>query len=166
MDAPNTVITNAHFKNASDFGRSLCMLTQFPMTNEESEFFIVMNMVELDNGDGDLPSDLEPIKNTFMYQVLSKRLAFHGIPVKETVIAFLASICDSPGKAVMYCAALKYIMDEQKPTKIGMMEMALAFQSGFPRSDDMAKLWELQKASPEHAKEHRIDNWLDIPSWW
>lgn len=129
-----------------------------PMTEEESKVYISMYLAPDEKGEELHP---ELVQKIFCYAVLYKRLEVFGIAdkVKKQLMFFLAILCDSPGKAVMWAYTLAY-MYAKGGRVLDMTEFAYTFPMGVPTEESYRMAWEAQKS---HATggEAPMGNWID-----
>lgn len=79
------------------------------------------------------------------FQILKKRLEFHGVPCNRYVILFLCALCKTPGELVLYAYAIACIY--QKCAKeVGIHDVCFAFAVGFPNDEEMSNAWADQKS--------------------
>jgi len=128
------------------------------LSEETMKMFIIISMME---------KTKEPIPEeaigTFLYQVLAKRLAYFKIPVNSHAICLIASMIDSPGKAVMWAYTLNeiYRIVAKEITIEDIVEHG--FGDGFPIESEYKRIWDAQKIK---AKFPDSDNALDYPEHW
>lgn len=107
------------------------------------------------------PYDIPEKEKPGMMQLIEKRikgcLTIEVIDVR--LIVFLAYLCETPGKAVMYLAYLQYrckLKGIKHPTLEQFGEM---MPWGFPSNEDLKKVWDAQKVTRSGAQ--GSDNLLD-----
>lgn len=123
------------------------------MTGKQTQAFISMDFLERDKvAQQGMVADL---KDHFGWNVIQKRADFYKLKYTIPMLAFVCTLCDSPGKAVMWVHALKRLELKQGVT-VNMEVLAHAFPMGFPTDAALHKLWDEQKGLGE-AK----DNYLD-----
>lgn len=141
-------------------------LDRVPMSREETTTFV--RCCAIDTGAADMTATemtkrlLSPLP--FALAILLKRIEVHApeLPLREGVVMWLGSLCDSPGKAVMWAF---YLVKRTRALghAITMHDLAEDFPYGFPADDAMATLWDDQKGY-KHGL--RNDNLLDTAAPW
>lgn len=114
-----------------------------PMTNKQVETFISMDFLERDKTAQ--AGVLDDLKNNFGWNVIQKRADLYKLKYSVPMLVFVCTLCDSPGKAVMWVHALKRL-EQKLGREVGMTELAHAFPMGFPIDPALHALWEAQKA--------------------
>ena len=128
------------------------------MTEIESRIFILLCLNE---GAKDIHED---IVNSFLFQVLKKRLQHFQTPVTDHLIAFISLIIDNPAKAVMWAYTLnKMYKKRQQKIDIKIFSDYEYFADGIPTEEEYKRIWGSQKVKSEFTKS---DNALDDPENW
>lgn len=126
-----------------------------PLTKEESEMYIRLTLAEMGGNDeyfAGLDKHLRE-KGVFPYMVMVHRLeAFKEnfnpkLDIGIALQVFLASICDRPGKVVMWAHTLNE-MFVKLGHKVTMGDWANEFPMGVPTDEEYKRVWELQKITP------------------
>lgn len=145
-------------KSFIDIGNEILTLPKHPMSREQSQCFVMCSMSETQKID--LPPEIE---QSFPYQVIDKRLAYWGVEVTPWVKVFVAMIIDSPGLAVLYCAALGALWAKKGQVTMnvfaGLDGDPQTFGMGLPSEEDLHVVWENQKIHDGRGS----DNMLDRP---
>ena len=128
------------------------------MTQEESRGYFVSFMMEQEStsssavlSEGYL-KQMEAVKNTVIYQIMSNRLGLVPTRNGEEVatfpaVMFLCYLCNgNPGNSVMWAYTLKemYRLKGQTIT-LGLLSEQNTFGYGFPNSNGLQDVWDLQK---------------------
>jgi hypothetical protein len=130
---------NAKWKNwAIEFISALTI----PMDTQTTKVFLMCCLAESQKKE--LPQEL---KEEFMYKVIDKHAQFIGLTMTEPVKMMLCVLCNSPGTAVMYVYALRYLQVNAKLAAITTEDLAGVFAYGFPTESELERLWDLQKDS-------------------
>lgn len=136
------------------------------MTEIESRMFVLLCLHERakvihDERAKDIHED---IVNSFLYQILKKRLQYFDVPVTEHLIAFISLIIDRPAKAVMWAYTLNRMFKErQREIDIKIFSDYGYFADGIPTEEEYQRIWDSQKVKSEFPKS---DNALDDPDYW
>jgi len=87
------------------------------------------------------------LEESLGYQIFTKRLEAAGTEVTLPLAMFLVSLCDSPGKVVLWAYTVQVIKVsreiEGRPVK--MEDLAEVFPWGFPTEKGYEEAWEEQK---------------------
>jgi len=83
----------------------------------------------------------------FCFQVMSKRLQASGQKVQLPTMLFLASLCQTPGDAVMWAYTLCDIAERLNVEFVGLHELTQMFPDGFPTDTARLACWDAQKDS-------------------
>ena len=84
------------------------------------------------------------LSKDFLWQVLQKRADYYHLQYTVPVLAFVRYLCPNPGTAVMWVHALKRLQLKSE-NMIDITALAFAFPVGFPKEEDLHKLWDEQK---------------------
>ena len=138
---------------------SLLTVKKRNMKPEEVEVFIFISMAYL--GGENIP---EEIKENFIFNILNKRLIYFKVPVDDWLKVFISTLCDSPGKAVMWAYALFQMHKKiQRELNVHDFSEIQYFGMGLPEESEYKRIWDLQKVKPDYPKS---DNALDDPEYW
>jgi len=130
------------------------------LTEEQAKLFMTLTLLEREDPDKvPLTAELP-----FTFKVLDSRLKHHG---KDNVSfhckLFLASLCNSPGKSVMWAYTLAHILELEGGAKVTMGVLSKYFPWGFPSEEAQMACWDDQKG---HAHDIKADNLMDMAEWW
>lgn len=126
-----------------------------PMSPQESRNLIFCTMGER-NGT-EVPQD---IQKAFTFQVFNMRANSLDLKITPWAAVMVASLCDSPGKAVMYAHILAHRAREQKLELFTLMDVVTTFPNGFPKEDILNEVWDSQKGFALGLE--GVDNLLDL----
>jgi hypothetical protein len=94
--------------------------------------------------------------------ILKQRLEWSRTDVSHGCFLFVASMCDRPGKIVMWAYALAHMAEIIKVDRmIGMNDFAEYFPMGVPSEDAQRRCWEHQKqeGAPNSNLLDELKNW-------
>lgn len=139
-----------------------------PMTPEESAMFFKMTMTPdfIATPDGIEEALGEQGMAIFAIAVMIKRLQ-NVKPLSNyslNAILFVTSLCDSPGKVVMWAYTLAE--ETRKGGVCNMSALVDLFPHGFPTDAGYSQIWDAQKLSREERGDGWNDNWLDTQAAW
>lgn len=107
---------------------------------------------------------IKDLSTTPAFQILDKRVELVlGVgSVSKDLVAWLSTMCDSPGDAIMYSAVLHYAKLNLKDTlPVSLSAFILRyFDERIPNKDLMSSMWKLQKIGSGEA------NKLDSGVYW
>lgn len=86
------------------------------------------------------PGPDKELEEIFLYQLIDKRARVMFSQVSWQAVAFLTYLTRTPGKAVMYLAAIR-----SKYQDLSTDSIAYTFPSGFLSDEDLDELWDAQK---------------------
>ena len=140
----------------------LCDAKTRPLTEDESKFFINAMMASA-NHKGEMPAEmLESLQKTFVFAVMEKRLEMCDAKVDPFLLAFVSSLCDSPGKAVLWAWTLAFIyvqIGSGAPVEFAFW--TTYFPTGVPTEEELRRIWDEQKAPGKP-----LGNTVDDPDFW
>jgi len=128
------------------------------MTRKQTEIFLRLYMIEELHKDIDMKENEIP----FTYKVMEARIGQHPTAKITTCCKLaVASICDTPAKAVMWAYTLCRIAEYEELPVVTLTKLANHFPHGFPTEESYKKVWDAQK-NPESP----LGNLLDTPIVW
>lgn len=132
------------------------------MTEEQSRDFVMCFLEE--NQDKKMSEEaMSKLENDFSYKLMSKRLKMAKVPVSIWALLFLTTLCNSPGKLVMY-AYVCCIIFKKNGRGVTIQDLAEEFPVGFPTEDATRECWDSQKGLEHGIK--NVDNLLDTREPW
>lgn len=98
--------------------------------------------------------------NDNMVAMIHKRIKYcHTYTASQTVVIFLAYLCDSPGMAVQYCNFIQYKCHQNKCVYVDMFVFSRnIFPWGFFTDADLQQMWDKQKAYDDNGSFNMLDN--------
>lgn len=131
---------------------------QTPMSGETSSTLLSLLVAAEVNMDAAV-KDPE-LADSFMFKVLTKRLAYYNVKVCSKTLMFLvtASMVTSPGTSSLWVHTLYHLSRKHGVSKYDLETLCLDFADGFPTEKDYKNLWDAQKC------DHNVygtDNFLD-----
>lgn len=128
-----------------------------------TDIFIERHSVESlrENPNGDVP---EEITHSFMFKMVSKRAAFHGMLMTPTLIGMVTVLSEgNPGNAVMLLHAIHrncVELDRTTPEIFTALHLMRMLNGKFPTNAGLHAIWESQK-HPENGANllDNHDNW-------
>ena len=130
------------------------------MTPEQSESFLKCLLSEKQHGEDPIPEDFD---GSPTHNIMAARIKASGAEVSRWVIAFLATMCDSPGDCVLWAHACKCMFGKDKE-KLTMSLLADHFPLGFPNKEEARTCWDSQKGY--NLGLEKVDNYLDTKEAW
>jgi hypothetical protein len=91
----------------------------------------------------------------FIYKVVKGRADAIGLVLEQSLLNFMACLCQSPGESTMYLSLLR-----NEGVHMTMMQFAELFPDGYPTQSELGPLWDLQKD-----RDAPMGNALDV-NWW
>lgn len=138
-----------------------------PLTREQSDNFIRLTMMAMQDPTGDtplkniakpeaIPKEGEPqtlgelfdkqLASNFGYQVFIKRLAWAKVPVHPCLRLFLVQLCTSPGECVMWAYTCALIYDKLgRKGPVTLQQWVDEFPMGVPTDKELEARWDAQK---------------------
>lgn len=142
-------------KTAMEVGQELVRAKQEPADNDLLRAMLLF--YPLENAKQPIPQELV---DTTAFQIVRKRCAFHNVEATDHVVAMVALLCDRPGTAVLYAAALFYMHRKaQRPVNLDVF--TTYFAHGFPGEADLHRIWLEQKGAQAWG-----GNYLDSAEAW
>ena len=128
-------------------------LQRHPMDEKLTRGMMVFILSNIDN-------PIPEIQKEFLYKLIKKRIdVLYNYTINDwRLISFLMVLTQRPGRAVMYLTYLQYWCknNEVKELTIDIFCEKI-FPMGFPKEEDLNKLWDKQKV------QGTPDNLLDYP---
>jgi hypothetical protein len=110
-------------------------------------------------------ADITDLRTLIGPAIITERMKSLGYTLDDKTAAFLGSICDSPGKCVMYSYYLAYWCKKNSVKHITFEQFCTdIFPVGFPSEEDLNTLWDQQKVkrfAEEDLPGMGTDNLLD-----
>jgi len=128
---------------------------QTPMVEKTSELLMRIILMEKENPNFKIPSDVDP---GFGYKVMKARLDAVNITVYQPLMVFLVDLCESPADVVLYAHSLHYIAVSKNKTHINIDDVCFAYANGFPNADQKQLAWDAQKSKDREYPGNLIDN--------
>jgi len=95
--------------------------------------------------------------------ILVSRLKYHNVDVSPFAMAFMLTLCESPGKIVQWAHTCACLQATTK-TQVTLVDLLNTFGFAVPKETEYRRLWDMQKRP--RASMGESDNWLDVPSFW
>lgn len=127
-------------KNVRDIGEAMIAAKVEQMTDDTSKMFLTCLMMQ--KAREELPGEFT---QGFSYQVLSKRLAYHGVPATPYAMAFFCAQAINVGTLILYATVLKVLSERNGGQEVTIDDIAKAFPWGFPTEEEVHRIWEAQK---------------------
>ena len=126
-----------------------------PMTNDESMAFLNLIMMEMGIQEGKTPADIvtkmdADLEGCMPYQILKRRLEAFKQSLSPTLdvgvlpMVLCSSLCESPGKAVLWAYTLNEIF-AKTGQPVTIRNFVDHFPMGFPTEEAYKKCWDAQK---------------------
>jgi hypothetical protein len=128
------------------------------MSKEDMMFFAELYLI------GNKPLNIPEKEKPFLMQVMDKRIdACFTYKMDDTVILFIANQSQVVGTAIMYLWYFQYLSKKHGIDRFTMEHFGNFFGDGFPKNEDLHKLWLNQKIIRD-TNNFGSDNLLDYAS--
>lgn len=136
-----------------------------PLTDNESEMYMRCVMMDMEGVEfGQNPEWDKEVQASPQYQIISSRLGIAGSKASIPVILFLSTLCNSPGKCVVWAYTLQMmraIRGIEGPVK--MEDLSYTFPMGFPVESEYSAAWSEQNSMSENGNfVDKYDNWPKV----
>lgn len=141
------MFSEASLENFKKWAKELDTEQTCPMS--ETTAYLMMNLL--------MGSKLsKEAKEDFLFRIIDKRIqVMHSYLMDDEAKAIIATVCDSPGEAVIYCNYLQWKSDTENLPIITLNDLCMKiFPFGFFTHKSLKKAWDNQKI--------KGDNMLDI----
>jgi hypothetical protein len=131
-----------------------------PMDDDTGKLFISATFQELAGPSSENLKDLEQeCRKDFGYNVFLDRAESLDLKITTYAGIFIASLCQSPGEAVMWAHGLRAQQIKKNLPEIDMGVLSEIFPFGFPTREGLNSVWDNQKG---HFLGVPVDNLLDV----
>lgn len=129
-------------------------LYKYPQTkmNDEIGLFL-LKITLMENSRQDFPEE----EAGSMFQLIKKRLDYHGIPHSKHLVLFLCLIPMTPGSAVLFSHAIA-CMYQKLEREVTLSDFCVFFPDGLPSDDTLIKAWDAQKVEGTNIVDY-VDTW-------
>jgi len=131
--------------------------TRCPMDEETTKFLMQLLIVKE-------MKEMPEKKKPFLIKMIEQRIkgSFSFKITDNRLIAFIAVISETPGKAVMYLTYLQYWCRKNNIKVIDLDKFCEIFPMGFPDDETLHSIWDGQKVECKNG--YSSDNLLDYQS--
>lgn len=136
------------------------------MTQDESILFMQATLAEEDAQRAAPDYVAEEMAKDHGYQIITKRMAAHGVRTTLMLKLFLVTISENPAHLVLWVYTLAHIQAKNPGSLVTIHVWGDHFPDGVPTKGAYDSVWGAQKRSSEDGPNTSTDNWLDYHVSW
>ena len=137
-----------------------------PMSQEESEMFIKLMLIEMNTPTiDDASPEQQELFETFEVKVVLKRLALADVTASPALLMWIVCFSDRVAVAVMCAYAICAIAEKTGKAHVTLEDLAFAFPMGFPTKEAQKECWYGQKQEGDFAKGISDNQYDDADNW-